>query len=503
MGILDAPPRVISSTQVALTTTFASSHQEGGATIMAGTATPARSNCEFDVRVSASSSGWAGHHLDFHVGVLPDPAPVPWEPGGKNRIVQADGANRSSLPGVTEYQHWYLPQTLPGVANFPSTRRIVLNGLTPGRVYQWELRCGGQSYSKECKFPTGAVPRYMSMAPDGLHVWVGCTGNNRLAMMQKGYTTFSTLFENNIDMVTVAEVALPGTPGGVARQPVGVYVAVIDKTNNKLVLVNTETLTVTGSYALPGGDEIQRQVVWRRDGTKLWVGGGGASAPNGGRVHRFDISTLAFDLTAVITTATTNGIGSPLDIAPDNSYLLATDVYGTTLHKVDTTTGAVTLFASPGGFIMAGRILDTGRVIVLDTSSDTIRRYTVGGLALAPSIPCVLGYGTIPGASSFAGSLEVAADQQQCYFTNGNYVGWAWIDSGQRINSTSLWFPDSFLGDIAVTSDEGIFVALPGVSNKVWAWPGGKFEIRTSDMINPFGAQQAVVTFTGGTITGA
>ncbi len=484
------------SSQVSLATTFAASYQEGGATVMAGTFTPVQSTAEVDVRVSASSSGWAGHHLDFHIGVLPDPAPVPWEPGGKNRIVKADNYFNTGLPGVTEYRFFRMPQIMPGVANFPSTRRIVLDGLTPGRVYQWELRCGGQSYTKACLFPAGAAPRYLSIAPDQSYVWVGCTGNNRLSLMQKGWRDFSTLHESNIDMVVVAEVALPGIPGGVACQPVsGAYVAVIDTTNNKLVLVDTATLTVTGSYTLPGSDTPKRQVVWHRDGTKLWVGG--QSATNGGRVHRFNISTLTFDLTAVITTATTDGVGSPLDMAPDGSYLLATDVFGATLHKVATGTGVVSAFSTPGGLVMAGRVLADGRVLVLDSTYDRLLRYTSAGVYLPPAI-------STGGATgdNYAGSLALGPDEQQCYFVNGTWIGWAWVGSANLIN-TANWFGDASYGDVAVTADEGIIVGLPGASNRVHAWPGGKLEVRRSTTQNPFGAQQATVTFTGGAATGA
>jgi hypothetical protein len=115
---------------------FHTSRQEGGTTAMAGTFTPSHAQVTIEVDLSTTFAGWDGGYFDFHVGVLPDPPPAPWEPGGKNRIVTANNTARTPLPGVTEYQHFPIGIASANTIAARLGRTLLLDGLTPGRVYQ-------------------------------------------------------------------------------------------------------------------------------------------------------------------------------------------------------------------------------------------------------------------------------------------------------------------------------------------------------------------------------
>ncbi len=319
---------------------FKSGHQEGGSTFMRGTFTPTGPIVHIDAMVAARSTGWAGQHLNFRIGVLPaGTPPTPWEPGLLgSRISKLSGVVSEGLPGVTEWQQFYMPQLMPW-GNTQSRWQHSISGLTAGRVYQWELWCGGQSYVKAVQFAPGSQPFDLSADPDGEHIWVGLRGTNKLALMTKGWTAGAIYAERTQEATVLAEIALPGKPTQVAAQPVGNYIAVLDMTNNQVVIVDSGTLAIVAAVPLPGGDlAIATRMRWQRSGSHLWVGSYN-SPTDYARIHRFNPATLAFDQVVQLTQELVAApLAIPLDMAPDDSYVLVYDSIPKRLVKINTRT---------------------------------------------------------------------------------------------------------------------------------------------------------------------
>lgn len=472
---------------------FTSSRQEGGKTAMAGTFTPTAAQVTIDIDLSCTFAGWGGGYFDFHLGVLPAPPPAPWEPGGKNRIVTADNSSRRPLPGVTEYRHFPI-----GIANANTIaarlgRTLVIDGLTPGRVYQWELRGGGLSFFKQYVFEPGARPNRLAVTPDNLYAWVACEGNRRLSLLQLGWAELWPLFGYSQEMLCVAELQLDGRPGGMALPRKGPYLATVDSTHNTLVIVDTDLPAVVGSYAPPPGAVLSdKAVLWSADGAKVYAGGW-----NDGKLHRFDLARRAFDAATVID-PDPNAALIPLTLSADGGALFCSSFYNRRLYRIDLTPAepaATIVHTTPVGTFAptcaAVRRRD-GSLVFPDLAHNVMRHVSADGRLLNTWSITVNGQG----AQHAHASVQLDADEVRAFWTCDGVVGWAWIDSARVINATHGFFPDVPYGDVALTGNEGTLLALPD-SGKVVQWPGGTISIRPSrDDPGVYGAEHAILTFT-------
>ncbi|HWL44458.1 MAG TPA: hypothetical protein VNQ73_16070 [Ilumatobacter sp.] len=482
----------VTQIQLPETKSFSSSRQEGAKTVIAGSFTPEDDTVVIDVDIAASFGGWGAGYFDFHIGVLPDPAPEPWEPGGDNRIVLADNVSRTPLPGVTEYHHDVVGLASANTLGAHVRRQIVLGDLTIGREYQWELRCGGMSFFKEYTFPEGAQPKLVTTAADDLYAWVSCVGNHRLALVQLGWSELWNLFGQSQEMLCIAEIQLAGEPGRPALQPDGPLLAVVDATNNELVIVDTETLEIAGTHAAPSGVTLMPQkLCFDHSGAKLYAGGA-----DDGTLHRFDVDAASWDQA---TTIDSGGMLVLLDTSADGRYLWCSSFWSRKVFRIDlepATPAASLVYTTPAGSLGpacgAVRNLD-GSIVFPDPVNDVMRHVTSAG-ALAATWPL-----SIPGQGSqnVHGSVHLDEDEVRAFWTDDGVVGWAWIDSANVINATHSFFPDIPYGDVALTSNEGTLLALPD-SGKVVQWPGGRTYIRPSkNHPGTYGSEHAHVTFTG------
>ena len=477
---------------------FTCSRQEGGKTMMAGSFTPRSKQVVVAIDIASTFQGWGGGYFDFHVGVLPEKPPAPWEPGGKNRIVRANNASRTPLPGVTEYQHFPVGIASANTVAGQIGRTIVLDGLTAGRVYQWEVRAGCLSFFKLYVFEDGARPTSLAVTADNLYAWAACEGNNRLALLQLGWSELWPLFGYSQEMLCVAEIRLEGKPGGIALQPKGSLLAVVEDTHHRLVLVDTDALAVVGSYAAPANARLSAErVLWDAAGSKVYVGGAAD-----GRLHRFDLARREFDAATAID-PDPNAALLPLDLSADGRALWCSSPGTRRVYRVDLEPAApapTLVYTAPAGTLGptcgAARKSD-GSILFPDLTNNLMRHVGAAG-ALLNTWPI-----SVPGQGTQHAHASVGLDPEQvrAFWTKDGVVGWAWIDSAQVINATHGFFPDAVYGDIAVTANEGTLVALPA-SNKVIQWPGGTLYVRPSkNDPGVYGAEHAHVTFTGAEAT--
>lgn len=479
-------------TQLSLPAEFTSSRQEGGKTVIAGSLIPKEDTIVVDVDIAATFGGWGAGYFDFHVGVLPSPPPEPWEPGGRNRIVQTDNVSRTPLPGVTEYHHAVVGLASANTLGAHVRRQLVFTDLTVDREYQWELRCAGVSFFKEYAFPDGAEPMLLTTTADDLYAWVACVGNHRLALLQLGWSELWNLFGHSQEMLCVAEIQLDGEPGKPALQPDGALLAVVDKTNNELVIVDTDALTVTGRHAAPAGVTLMSQrLCFDVTGAKVYAGGA-----DDGTLHRFDVASATWD---AATTIDPGGMLVVLDLTADGRYLWCSSLWTRKVFRVDLSANppaATLVYTTPAGSLgpAFGAVRNgDGSIVFPDPVNEVMRHVTSAGVLAATWPLTVSGQGS----QNVHGSVQLDEDEVRAFWTDDGVVGWAWIDSANVINATHSFFPDVPYGDVALTSNEGTLLALPS-SGKVVHWPGGRTNIRPSDN-DPatYGSEHAHVTFSG------
>lgn len=506
-------------TEVALPDTgFSGSVQEGGKGVMAGTITPDGTSVLLDIDLQGSSISWGGTAYFFHLGVLPDPPPTPWEPGGVNKIVKANSSNNSVLPGVTEYQYWGLGTMTPNAILSRVGRQIRVDGLTKGRIYTYEIRAGGVSYSKRWTFSDGYYPTRMQPTSDGLYVWAIGIGNAsgtgpwRAVKLQLGWGELYSWFGWSSDMMPVGEVVLSGRPGDITTEAryglppaglayAGLYVAVTDITNQKLVIINGDTFEIVGSYAFPGGTSPATDIMAGIYGVYFYIGA------IDGYLHRFNTDTMTFDQSILIST---EGVPypyiTPIGFDAYGVNCWAIDLFSGKVYKIDVTatpSPTVSLFytaPTPGG-LLRGKVLYDGSLVLLDTANDRIRVVNAAGVEQGTGIDISMAPFT---ATTSAGSIDVDQDQHRVFWTNGGSIGWAWIDSQQVINQAHFnTFPDQVYGEVCNTFSEGTLLTLP-TSDTIQHWPGGTTNINPSKS-NPgtFGGEHLTIRCTGGVITRA
>jgi hypothetical protein len=463
------------------------SKQEGGDTIFRGTFTPGVADIAIEVDLSASDSGWAGSYMTLEVGVLPTPAPAPWETAPiPSKLLRADNLSDSALPGVTEFTH-----TALGIVRangvYHLSRRVELDGLTPLRVYQWEVRQGGISGAKfmlpfEGSHPVGIALEPVVSFVSPLYAWVAYTGTNKVALVQTGQAGLYDWFGYSSDMIAVATITLTGTPGTPALRPVTTdYLAIASGT--KLAIVNRNTLKLVGEYNLPGApDAISDSCVWTADGSKLWVG-----TLTAGKLYRFDAATLAFDGTSIALAGAT--FARPLSLSKDGSILYACDFWAGKLFKIPLGTNVPAQFGAtlPGAGPGMALERSDGSVIYIEGHDDQLVCLNPDGSVKSTSL-------TMASGANIRSSLALSADETQAYWTNDAFAGWSWVDSGQKINGFNL-FGDS--GAIAAGPDDTILLTCGSV-DRIQQWPGGSLNIRPSPTDpNSFGAEWLDVHFEG------
>lgn len=511
-------------TQVQLVREYTCSRQEGGKTVMSGTLIPKAKQVVIDVDIAATFGGWGGGAFDFHVGVLPSKPPAPWEPGVKNQIVLLNNAARTPLPGVTEYHHFPIGIVSANVIATRTGRTIVLDDLTVDRVYQWELRSGGLSFFKLYTFENGARPMSLAVTPDNLYVWVACEGNNRLALVQLGWAELWPLYGYSQEMLCIAEIQLDGKPGGITVQPAagpfqapvnrpgsqgqaatGPFLATVNRTKNQLVIVDTSALAVAGLYTPSFNVPLSGQrVIWSLEGDKVYLGGAAD-----GTLHSFDLAQRKFDRTTVIDPASRSAI-IPLALSADGRYLWCSSYQNGKIFQVDLRATApqprlvYTMPAGPPGPTCSVVRKGDGSILFFRPGTNYMLHVSATGTLLKTWPVAPPAWEVPPHARC---SLHLDADEVRLFWTHGGSFGWTWVDSGRIINvirsgpATQRWFPDKICGEMALTSDEGTLLTLPS-SHKIIQWPGGTIRIHPSqnDPVG-YGAEHALVTFTGAEAT--
>jgi hypothetical protein len=571
---------VVAVVSLAADDPFQASQQEGGRTIIAGTFTPVGDQVRIEVDVSATFTGWGAGGVDFHVGVIDEPTD-PWEPGGKNRLVEANFAGRGPLPGVRpgSYQHFSVG-FLAADTSTPNITRSLLLAVEPGLTYSWELRCGGASFFKFRKFAPGSRPTHLAVSADQLHVWTVLSGSRTLALTQLGWAPLWNRFGYSPDMLCLAEVPLPGEVEGIAVQPfpnppvpnfaefveTTELVALIDTTHGELVLVDTESLTVSGSYPLPGGARpTARRVVWDRLGAQIYLGGA-----EDGQLYRFDVATRTFlepivvdaagpadvvPLSAVAPgraaelVAAAVGIGPPvagdapepeysrlfgrrsdLDTTSATRFVYCSSVRNGRLSVVDVQTGTAYPFHQyPAGVTAptAGAARPTtGGIVVLETTG-LMACYDAAG-TLTSSWRAALDDAEV---RNLSGCVCLDDDDLRAFWILDGAMGWAWIDGShdeeprpdgrdwitgvfpdlpratreKRVinkSSLSMLYQTDTYGEVANTHLEGTLVAIPD-EDTVIQFPGGQIAIRPDSWFGGVvGTEHATVTFTGATAEG-
>jgi len=499
--------------QVALSSTYTGSHQEGGFTIMAGTFTPTVTNPEIEVDTVGSFQGWGGGYISFSIGVLPSPAPTPWEPGGKNRITKANNLSNSGLSGVTEYQFLPVGHFMANVTSAHAYRRIIfgqngLPSLTSGRTYQWELRGAGVSYFKSVTFESGSQPKALAVSSDGRYIYTLLGTSNKLAIVQTGWgELWQPYFGEAPDMMPIARIGIGGSFGTsgtnrIVLQPKQSstsgedYVALL-LTNNNLSLIDVTNQVLSGTYALPNGD-VPMAVIWSNDGTKLYVG----CQKTDTRYYRFDLTSRTFDQTVIIDSVAEWTL--PHSISSDGRYLYINGFVTGKQWKVDlqaspAPTGSV-LYTGSGFALNPVRLrTSTGELLAVNGTTDQLLVISAAG-SLTRTID--ISDATNTSSNQWA-SLYFSGSQQQVYVQNDGMAGWFWIDSGQKINYTHSFGTGTIYGDIAATSNDGIFLAVPS-ARVINHWPGGTMYIRPDpNNTSSFGAEHAIITFKGATANGS
>lgn len=478
---------------VSLATPFASTAQEGGATILRGTFTPIGSVAEFDVDLSGYANGWGGATFNFAMGVLPDPAPAVWEGGTKpSLITKCDSLSRTALPGVTEYAWWPLGQWMGGQFLARTRRVIRKTGLTPGRLYQWEARAFGISFFKEHKFPAGWKPKFLAPIPGPeSYVMVGCAGTTaatrRVSMVSLGWTVGGNSFgKTPPDMIRHFDFPIAANVTGLRMQQGASsrYCAVMH--GGDITIIDTWTPVIVGTYSV--GHTLQ-SIRPDRAGLYFYIG------CQTGHVHRFNIASLAFDQQIDLPASdlvVLGGTNEPETHLWAWSYLLK-KAYRILLSGPTVGASLVNDY-----YASEALALKDGRVIGGDTSaSDVCRIFAADGTLLRSVSTSGSGVGTLylaaaPGEQRFMLSID-----------NAMSAGWAWIDSGQKINQSGFGLVQVF-GDIANTDREGTLLCLPN-ADKVIQWPGGDITIKpdVNDASGGFGASHAEVRVRGAVITGA
>lgn len=466
---------------------FLSSHQEGGATIMRGTFTPLVPEVEIDVDISGYSSGWGGAGFVLNVGVLPEGTPpTPWEGGTRpSRIALLDNDGRTGLPGVTEFQFFPLGMFSGSDVLESVIDHRTLTGLTVGRTYQWDLRCGGVSYFKEHSFPAGFAPRYLASIPgDETYLMVGGSGATRkVAMLALGWApghnyvdvdlTTQRHFTLNVSAdILGLEMQRHTTPDS-AR-----YCAVLHSTS--ITIIDTWTPSVVGNYSI--GHALQ-SIKSNRAGTYFYVG------CQTGHIHRFNIGTLAFDqqinmpASDFITVGGTN---------TGDTHLWANSVLLGLTYRIELAGPTVGASLHSGQYVFMEAMSD-GRVVCLEqAAADLIVLSTAGAVLVNIDIS---------GGGATGGFISLAPGEQRAMWTRGNRVGWAWLDSGQPINNAQFGFSDTTFGQVNNSTHEGTSVALP-TTNKVIHWPGGEAVINPDvNEATAFGSMHAEVGFRGAEAT--
>lgn len=485
---------------VKLATKFISAHQEGGKTIMQGEFTPDANGTgvvEFDIDASGLSASWGGTSLTFCMGVLPAVPPTPREGGTvRSKITNvATNAARTPLPGVTEYSFEVIGQIDPGAILGNARNVIRKTGLTPGRTYQWEVRMGGASYYKEHIFPAGWAPTWVASIPgDESFVMVGCAGATRkVSMVSLGWSPLWKHGDTPIDMLRYYDFAVSQNVLGVTMQSqlagaaTSRYCAVVHTA--AITIIDTWSLSVVGVYAL--GHNIMN-VRADRNGLYFYVG------CINNHVHRFNLATLAFDQQTDIGVASWAIV---LGTSANDQFMWVSAFSTQQLLKIDVATMTVVAtvqtpmpVSGVRSNINNGAVLADGRLVAYDSTIGNLFTLDVNGAAT--------GVVDTTGSGNGGGYLALAPRDERVMFTRGARLGWAWVDTSQRINIGTMGFTGPTFGQIINTDHEGTTICIPG-DNKVAHWPGGDFLIDPDvNETTAFGGMHLNVRVQGASING-
>lgn len=540
---------VVSQIRLAADAPVISSRQEGGKGVLSGTFSPVGTRVLVDVDVSALFIGWGAGGFDFHVGVI-ETETDPWEPGGKNTIVKADFEGRTPLRGVRDYQHFQIGMLDANSISPQVSRKILLENLEPGATYHWELRCGCASFFKKYTFEPGARPTSVAVTPDGLYAWTTTEGNNKLALVQLGWSALWEKYGYSPEMICVAEIELTGTPGGLAPQPrprrappslvpneppPGRYLAVVDQGTDELVLVDQEALAIAGRYRLPDGAKASpHRAIWDRFGDALYVGG------DDGRLHRFDPNARVFDAAFDVDLSPDVAIiplglqVPPDDPAGDGRYMWCSSYRGGKIVRVDLVKESAEVVHEYGPGVAAptcGVVRQrAGGIVVVEDEAKRVRYLDASGASVSdwgssmktrdesPAGKYAMTEAVIPDRPPSGrrwSSICLDEDEVRAFWTHDGIFGWAWIDGAHEpdpdngredrvINKSTLdsLYKTEVYGDIAATRDEGTLLAVPDEDTLI-QWPGGEIMLRPGeDTPGSYGTEHCTVTFTGAEASG-
>ena len=525
------------------------SRQEGGKGLLSGTFRSVGTTVVIDVDVSALFLGWGAAGVDLHIGIV-ETATDPWEPGGKNVIVKADFEGRTPLRGVRDYRHFQIGMLDANAITPQISRKIMLDDLDPDTTYHWELRTGCASFFKHCKFEPGSCPTSVTVTPDGLYAWATLEGGNKLALVQLGWSALWEKYGYSPEMITIAEIELTGTPGGVAPQPrprpgppslvpnapdPGRNVAVVDQGSDELVLIDNEALAIDGRFGLPDGAvPSPHRVIWDRFGDALYVGG------SDGRLHRFDPATRTFDA-AIDVDLTEDAAIIPLGLQtpPDDPAAEATHVWcsshrGGKIVRIALADRMVEVVHDYGPNVAAPTCgvvrQQTGGIVVVEDEAKRVRYIDMSGASISdwgssmktrdesPAGKYSMTEAVIPDRPPSGrrwSSVCIDDEEVRAFWTHDGIFGWAWIDGAHDpdpengredrvINKGTLdiLYKTEIYGDIAATRDEGTLLAVPD-EDVLIQWPGGELHLRPGeDAPGSWGTERCTVTFTGAEASG-
>lgn len=497
---LPIPSQTVTVASLPAANPIAAKTQEGGTSAWAAEVVPDDTEVELTIELAGIDVGYAGHAVDLYWGNIAGRTEAPWDSSPYNRVARATWNPPAFLTGVTETSYRQLGMTRPG---FVDRMTVVerFTGLTPGTQYDLELRIGGQSLFKPTTLEAAAAPRYADHSLDGNTIWVACPGNNTLQLVQTGYTPYPEIYGQAVDAYShpIARIPLPGLPVECKVQPTsGQYVAVLDYTNKTVLLYDVTTMALAYTIAIPGGD-TPGSLRWNAAGTKLWVGA--SSATNGGRVHRLDAATKAFDQVTVID-ATASANAMVLDVDPTDSYVFVTNFWAKTLHRINTTTGVASAIGTAlTNSITAGKMLSNASVIVIDATANLIIHKNATGTTLG-----TINIASAPytDAASYT-YLKVNSDQTQILYVNDGSYGWAWLNTYKLIHSGAD-AQNAYYGEIGIMADDTIYLLGPVNTNvpkrSIQLWPGGVLNVRPNVVSASGGYEHLRITCKGGVITG-
>ncbi|MFZ5780337.1 MAG: autotransporter domain-containing protein [Pseudomonadota bacterium] len=277
---------------------------------------------------------------------------------GSNRLQVIDSASRSVVQTVTTAAGPL------GVAVSPDGTTLYISDKSAGTVsvYAIAAATGLLTQTASVNLPAGAGPRDLTVSPDGGKLYVVDQNQDRVVVVDTATNTVTATVSTGLQ------------PINIAINPSGTRAYVTNTTSGNLTVIDTSTNSVVTTLAVGSGS---------------W---GVAVAPNGRYFYATDrgANTISIFDSATNTLVGTASAGSqPFDvvISPDGSTLYATNLVGNTVQafSIDASTGLLTSLGTVAAATQPTMLSLCGNGGAMMGSGGTFVASTAGALGCAGS----------------------------------------------------------------------------------------------------------------------